>query len=106
MYRERKTEARRSAYQRPPEGTYAAPHLAARPRVVRVPGGFAFVGDEPAARPGHATNDRGVAMGRAAVQRRFWGGCRPKDTVSLRSRTLSKGRTRAQDYRDARRRGL
>ncbi len=63
MYRERKTETRRGAHQRPSGEPDAAPRPDARPRVVRVPGGFAFVGDGPAARPGRATNEGGVAMG-------------------------------------------
>ncbi len=63
MYREGKTETRRVTHLRTSEGPDATPRPDARPRVVRVPGGFTFVGDGPAARPGRATNDGGVAMG-------------------------------------------
>ena len=62
VYRENKTEIRRGGHQRPSGGRDAAPRLTARPRVVRVPGGFAFVEDGPVAHPGHVANDGGVAM--------------------------------------------
>lgn len=61
MVRENK-ETRRESYERPSGEPEVALRPAARTRVVRVPGGFAFVEAGPYALPGRAANAGDGAM--------------------------------------------